>query len=77
MDLAKSSLEIKRKVLSDWLGKGLYPYTYRYLKSFRNHFSTIGLNGMNEAIMNFSEGKENITTDAGLAFSIEILEYMR
>lgn len=54
MNLAKTSLEIKRKVLSDWLQKGLYPYTYRYLRSFRNHFSTIGLNGMNEAILNFT-----------------------
>lgn len=54
MNLAKTSLEMKRKVLSDWLQKGLYPYTYRYLRSFRNHFSTIGLNGMNEAILNFT-----------------------
>ena len=50
MELAKTSLEIKRRVLTDWLERGLYPYTYRYLRSFRNHFSTIGLNGMNEAI---------------------------
>lgn len=63
MDLAKTSLEIKRKVLSDWLAKGLYPYTYRYLRSFRNHFSTIGLNGMNEAIMNFSHGTDDVTTE--------------
>ncbi|MDD2693774.1 MAG: ribonucleoside triphosphate reductase [Candidatus Gracilibacteria bacterium] len=77
MDLAKTSLEIKRKVLSEWLGKGLYPYTYRYLRSFRNHFSTIGLNGMNEAIMNFTNGKEDITTDFGRAFATEILDMMR
>ncbi len=77
MDLAKTSLEIKRKVLSDWLWKGLYPYTYRYLRSFRNHFSTIGLNGMNEAILNFTNGAEDITTDQGKAFAIEILDFMR
>lgn len=54
MDLSKISLEMKRKVLATWLERGLYPYTYRYLRSFRNHFSTIGLNGMNEAILNFT-----------------------
>ncbi len=77
MDLAKSSLEIKRKVLSQWLERGLYPYTYRYLRSFRNHFSTIGLNGMNEAIVNFTNGKEDISTEAGERFAMEILDYMR
>lgn len=63
MELAKNALEMKRKVLTEWLERGLYPYTYRYLKTFRNHFSTIGLNGMNESIVNFTEGKEDITTD--------------
>ncbi len=77
MDLAKSSLEIKRKVLSQWLERGLYPYTYRYLRSFRNHFSTIGLNGMNEAIINFTDGKEDISTEAGERFALEMLDYMR
>lgn len=77
MGLAKQSLEMKRKVLTDWLKKGLYPYTYRYLRSFRNHFSTIGLNGMNEAILNFTWGKENISTEFGEQFAIEILDFMR
>lgn len=54
MLLARESLELKRKELTKRLKSGLYPYTYRYLKSFRNHFSTIGLNGMNEAILNFT-----------------------
>ncbi|MCK5679019.1 MAG: hypothetical protein KAH72_11170 [Flavobacteriaceae bacterium] len=54
MEQAKTSLELKRKTITKWLESGLYPYTYRYLKSFRNHFSTIGLNGMNEAILNFT-----------------------
>jgi ribonucleoside-triphosphate reductase len=62
MDQAKISLELKRKTITKWLDNGLYPYTYRYLRSFRNHFSTIGLNGMNEAILNFTHGKENIST---------------
>jgi len=64
MDLAKSSLEIKRKELSKWLDAGLYPYTKRYLGSFRNHFSTIGINGMNEAIRNFTGDTESIATPA-------------
>lgn len=77
MDLSKISLEMKRKVLTQWLERGLYPYTYRYLRSFRNHFSTIGLNGMNEAIMNFTNGREDISTEWGELFALDILEYMR
>ncbi len=74
---AKTSLELKRKVVSKWLEEGLYPYTQRYLKSFRNHFSTIGLNGMNEAILNFTKWKEDISTEWGHEFSQEILDFMR
>jgi len=77
MNQAKISLELKRKVISKWLKEGLYPYTYRYMRSFRNHFSTIGLNGMNEAIENFTQGKEKISPDWGNNFSIEILDFMR
>ncbi|MFK7779545.1 MAG: ribonucleoside triphosphate reductase [Candidatus Gracilibacteria bacterium] len=77
MEQAKTSLELKRKVITKWLESGLYPYTYRYLRSFRNHFSTIGLNGMNEAILNFTAGKENISTDWGKEFATEILDLMR
>ncbi|MGE4443848.1 MAG: ribonucleoside triphosphate reductase [Candidatus Altimarinota bacterium] len=77
MHQAKTSLELKRKELSKWLDAGLYPYTKRYLHSFRNHFSTIGVNGMNEAILNFTGGKEDITSEFGKNFSIEILEYIR
>ncbi|MBP8017022.1 ribonucleoside triphosphate reductase, partial [Candidatus Gracilibacteria bacterium] len=77
MDLAKTSLEMKREEITKWLDKGFYPYTGRYLKSFRNHFSTIGINGMNEAILNFSSGKENIATDGGMKFAVEILDFMR
>jgi ribonucleoside-triphosphate reductase len=62
MEQAKTSLELKRKTITKWLDDGLYPYTKRYLKTFRNHFSTIGLNGMNEAILNFTTGKEDIST---------------
>ncbi|QFR39668.1 ribonucleoside triphosphate reductase [Candidatus Gracilibacteria bacterium 28_42_T64] len=77
MEQAKISLELKRKTITKWLNSGLYPYTYRYLRSFRNHFSTIGLNGMNEAILNFTKGKENVASKWGKEFSTEILDYMR
>ncbi|MCF7834693.1 ribonucleoside triphosphate reductase [Candidatus Gracilibacteria bacterium] len=77
MNLAKMSLELKRKEISNWLDRGFYPYTKRYLHSFRNHFSTIGLNGMNEAILNFTNGKEDISTDKGKEFAIEIMDFMR
>jgi ribonucleoside-triphosphate reductase len=77
MHLARESLEMKRKVLTDWLDRGLYPYTRRYLRTFRNHFSTIGINGMNEAILNFTKGREDISTPWGQQFSGEILDMMR
>ncbi len=77
MGLAKTSLEIKRKEVTKWLERGFYPYTHRYLKSFRNHFSTIGINGMNEAIQNFTDGKEDISTDGGRKFTTDMLDRMR
>lgn len=77
MNLARTSLELKRKEITKWLDAWLYPYTKRYLHSFRNHFSTIGLNGMNESILNFSNGKDNISTDEGKKLAMEILDFMR
>jgi ribonucleoside-triphosphate reductase (formate) len=77
MTLAKTSLELKREEISKWLGRWFYPYTFRYLKSFRNHFSTIWLNGLNEAIRNFTDWKEDISTIEWMKFGIEILEFMR
>ena len=77
MNLAKVSLELKRKEVNKWLDAGLYPFTKRYLRSFRNHFSTIGLNGINESILNFTNGKEDISTEEGKKFAIEILDFMR
>lgn len=83
MDLAKQSLEIKRKFIEDFMDKGLYPYSRHYLKNikkmrgeyFGNHFSTIGLVGMNEALLNFI-GKD-IGTPAGRRFTVEVMDYMR
>jgi len=77
MNLAKISLELKRKEISKRLEAGLYPYTKRYLTSFRNHFSTIGLNWINEAIMNFTNWKEDVSTNWGKEFATEVLDFMR
>ena len=75
MDIAKSSLEIKRKVVQENIDRGLLPYTKRYLPSLRNHFSTIGLNGMNEACLNLLG--VHLGTEQGKAFAHEVLEFMR
>jgi anaerobic ribonucleoside-triphosphate reductase len=75
MDTAKLSLEIKRRVVQENIDRGLLPYTKRYLPSLRNHFSTIGLNGMNEACLNLL-GKD-IGTEEGTAFAQEVLVFMR
>ena len=83
MDLAKESLEIKRKVLENFMGKGLYPYSKFYLSEIKkmcksylaNHFSTIGLIGMNEALLNFMG--EDIVSEKGKKFALKILDFMR
>ena len=77
MDRAKESLETKRQVITKWLNAWLYPYTLRYLRSYRNHFSTIWLNGMNEAILNFTDWKDDMTTKYWKEFALEILDFMR
>lgn len=77
MQIAKSTLEKKRKFITEMYERGLYPYTKRYLPHFRNHFSTIGVNGMNEMILNFTDGFDNITTTSGTTFALEILEHIR
>jgi len=84
MDLAKDSLNIKRKVIERFTEKGLYPYTKFYLRNikkrfgeyWKNHFSTIGLLGMNESVKNFMHG-EDITTEKGRHFSLKVLDFMR
>ena len=78
MDIAARSLDCKRKVISRLMDQGMYPYTKRYLGTFQNHFSTIGLVGMNECLENakwFDGG--NITTEAGNRLAEEILKHMR
>ena len=76
-EIAKSTLEKKRMVVNELFEKGLYPYTKRYLKNFNNHFSTIGVNAMNEMIRNFTNNCDDITTPSGIAFASEILDFMR
>ena len=83
MDLTKESLEIKRKALENFMEKGLYPYSKYYLASvkklrdayFGNHFATIGLMGMNEALLNFIG--ETTATKRGRKFALEVLDFMR
>ena len=77
LDLARNSLEIKRKVIQRHMDQGLFPYTRRYLGTLRNHFSTIGVNGINEMIRNFTQDKEDITTEAGHAFAAKLLDFIR
>lgn len=77
MNLCKSILEKKRKFVQEMYQRGLYPYTARYLKDFRNHFSTIGVNGMNEMLMNFSNSAYDIASEQGIELCLEILEFMR
>ncbi len=83
MEVAKSSLEIKRKVLEAFTDNGLYPYSRRYLrhvkegygKYWKNHFSTIGIVGVNEAIINLLG--QNIASRDGQAFAVKMLDFMR
>ena len=83
MDLAKESLEIKRKTIEDFADKGLYPYSKFYLSGikkarggyYNNHFSTIGLVGMNECLLNFID--EDIGSEKGRKFALEVMDFMR
>jgi len=85
INVAKKSLEIKRKVVEEQTEKGLYPYSANYLKDIKlrngsywfNHFNTIGLIGMNEAIQNLFGREMSITSKEGQAFSLKTLNYMR
>jgi ribonucleoside-triphosphate reductase len=83
METAKASLELKRKVLESFTEKGLYPYSRRYLrhvkdgydKYWKNHFSTIGIVGVNEAVINLLG--QNISTKDGQSFAVKMLTFMR
>ncbi|TRX20618.1 ribonucleoside triphosphate reductase [Flavobacterium franklandianum] len=75
--ISKSTLEKKRVFIQEMYDRGLYPYTKRYLQHFRNHFSTIGVNGINEMIVNFTGRKDTVTSSIGIDFASEILEHIR
>ncbi len=77
LDLARNSLEIKRKVIQRHLDAGLFPYTKRYLGTLRNHFSTIGVNGINEMVRNFTSDRDDLTTEAGQALACRLLDHVR
>lgn len=85
VQIAKNSLEIKRKVIETQTARGLYPYAAHYLRNIHertgqywyNHFNTIGIIGMNEAIENLFGMEENLTTPEGQSFALEVMNYMR
>ena len=77
LEIAYSTLEKKRLFVQDMFARGLYHYTARYLKDFRNHFSTIGVNGMNEMVRNFTGDSEDISTISGIDMTQNILDYLR
>ena len=77
MNIAARSLKIKRNVVTKLLNEGLYPYTKRYLGTFNNHFSTIGLVGMNEACLNANWIRKDLTNEEAQAFTKNVLNFMR
>ncbi|PNF78376.1 ribonucleoside triphosphate reductase [Stutzerimonas degradans] len=77
LEMARQSLEVKRKVIQHHMDAGLYPYTKRYLGTLRNHFSTIGVNGLHEMVRNFTDDSEGMHTPAGRALAVELLDHVR
>ena len=77
LEIARTSLEIKRKVIQRHMDNGLFPYTKRYLGTLRNHFSTVGINGINEMIRNFTADQHDITSAWGHEFACRLLDYIR
>ena len=75
--LGSEVLEARRRVVQQHIDAGLYPYTKHYLGSLRNHFSTLGVNGINEMIRNFSAGQDDISSDSGHAFACRYLDHIR
>lgn len=77
LDMARDSLEVKRTVIQQHMDNGLYPYTKRYLGTLRNHFSTIGVNGMHEMLRNLTGDREGMHTEAGRTLALDILDHVR
>lgn len=76
-NIAKNALEVKRQYLTERLEAGFYPFTKRWIGSYRNFFSTIGVNGMNEMIRNYTHDVDNITTENGIDMAEDILNFIR
>ncbi len=77
LHIARDTLEVKRKVIQRYMEDGLFPYTRRYLGTLRNHFSTIGVNGINEMVRNFTGDRHDITTPEGEAMALRLLDHVR
>lgn len=77
IDLAVTSLELKREVIGHYIDEGLFPYTKRYLGTLDNHFSTIGVNGLNEMVRNFTGDAEDLTAEGGHALVVRLLDHVR
>jgi len=77
LEYGRISLELKRKVIQRHIDNGLFPYTKRYLGTLRNHFSTLGVNGVNEMIRNFTGDTDDITSEAGHAMAVRFLDHVR
>ncbi|CAM3904539.1 ribonucleoside triphosphate reductase [Roseateles saccharophilus] len=77
LELGRDSLEIKRKLIQRLIDQGLFPYTRRYLRTLRNHFSTLGVNGINEMVRNFTRGECDITAPEGHALAVRLLDHVR
>ena len=77
VDLAATSLELKRHAIQELMDDGLFPYTKRYLGSLDSHFSTIGVNGVNEMIRNFSHDALDITDPQGYDMAVRLLDHVR
>ena len=77
LELGKQSLEVKRVAVQEWMDNGLYPYTKRYLGTLRNHFSTLGVNGIHEMLRNFSDDQITLDTETGQALALKFLDHIR
>ena len=77
LELGKQSLETKRKLIQRLMDQGLFPYTKRYLGTLRNHFSTLGVNGINEMVRNFTRNCEDITSPWGHGMALRLLDHVR
>jgi anaerobic ribonucleoside-triphosphate reductase len=77
LELGKQSLETKRKLIQRLMDQGLFPYTKRYLGTLRNHFSTLGVNGINEMVRNFTADQHDITSEWGHALAVRLLDHVR